>query len=134
MWIGSTRQRWRHAGADGRRRRASVHRTSAVALVLLLALAAAPSRADDKDHERARHALQAGQVMPLRTLLDRLAATHPGEVLEVELERDEGRWIYELKLLQPGGELRKLKLDARSGELLQDRLRRPAPRADNREP
>ena len=66
---------------------------------------------------------------------ERLAATHPGEVLEVELERDDGRWIYELKLLQPGGELRKLKLDARSGELLQDRLRRAAPaaRADNRE-
>ena len=93
------------------------------------------ARADDKDHELARRALQAGEVLPLRTLLERLAATHPGEVLEVELERDDGRWIYELKLLQPGGELRKLKLDARSGELLQDRLRRAAPaaRADNRE-
>ena len=109
--------------------------TSAWMLALLLALPVAPARADDKDHELARRALQAGEVLPLRTLLERLAATHPGEVLEVELERDDGRWIYELKLLQPGGELRKLKLDARSGELLQDRLRRAAPaaRADNRE-
>lgn len=56
-------------------------------------------------------------------MLDRLEKSHPGQVLEVELERDDGRWIYEIKLLQAGGRLLKLKLDARSGELLGARAR-----------
>lgn len=75
------------------------------------------------DHDQARAAVQAGEVLPLRTLLDRLEKSHPGQVLEVELERDDGRWVYELKLLQAGGRLVKLKVDARSGELLSARAR-----------
>ena len=75
------------------------------------------------DHDQARAAVQAGEVMPLRSLLDRLEKSHPGQVLEVELERDDGRWIYEIKLLQAGGRLLKLKLDARSGDLLSARAR-----------
>ena len=75
------------------------------------------------DHDQARAAVQAGEVLPLRTLLDRLEKSHPGQVLEVELERDDGGWIYEIKLLQAGGRLVKLKVDARSGELLSARAR-----------
>ena len=73
------------------------------------------------DQDRARAALQAGQVLPLKTVLERLEGTHPGQVLEVELEQDGGRWIYEVKLLEPGGRLAKLKLDARTAELLPSR-------------
>ncbi len=77
----------------------------------------------DSDHDRARSAVQAGQVLPLKTVLERLEREHPGQVLEVELERDDGRWIYEVKLLQAGGRLVKLELDAASGEVLQRRVR-----------
>lgn len=70
------------------------------------------------DHNRARHALQAGEVLPLGKVLQRLEREHPGQVMEVELEQEEGRWIYEVKLLQPQGELVKLKLDARTAALL----------------
>lgn len=70
------------------------------------------------DHERARAALQAGEVMPLPALLERVQRTHPGQVLEVELESERGRWIYELKLLQADGQLLKLEFDARTAELL----------------
>lgn len=93
--------------------------------VLLLCLAALwagppPARADeDDDHDRARAAVAAGQVLPLQTVLARLRTHHPGEVLEVELEQDHGHWRYEIKLLQADGALRKLKLDARTGEVLQ---------------
>ena len=51
-------------------------------------------------------------MLPLPTLLERLQRTHPGQVLELELERDDGRWIYEVKLLQADGQLLKLELDA----------------------
>jgi len=95
--------------------------------VLLLAQ---PARADDsvRDHERARAAVQAGQVLPLPVLLQRLQRSHPGQVLEVELEHDDGRWVYELRLLQPGGRLLKLELDAATGAVLKAR-ERGAPRA-----
>ncbi|MDP3829276.1 MAG: PepSY domain-containing protein [Polaromonas sp.] len=70
------------------------------------------------DHNRARQAVQAGQVLPLRSVLERLEREHPGQVMEVELEQEEGRWVYEVKLLQPQGQLVKLKLDARTAALL----------------
>jgi uncharacterized membrane protein YkoI len=77
-------------------------------------------------HDRARKALEAGEVLPLRTILERIERDHPGQVIDVELERDHergaagggGRWIYEIKLLRTNGALVKLKLDARDGTLI----------------
>lgn len=74
--------------------------------------------ARDDDHERALKAVQAGEVMPLQQALEKLARSHPGHVLEVELERDNGRWVYEIRLLREGGRLARVELDARTGELL----------------
>jgi len=93
-------------------------------LLAALALAVLPALASERDHDRARAALQAGEVLPLATVLQRVALSHPGEVLGVELEREDGRWIYELKLLQRGGALVKLEVDARSGEVLKRKERR----------
>ena len=85
---------------------------------------------ENRDHERARAAVEAGQILPLPTLLDRLRRTHPGQVLELELERDDGRWIYEVKLLQADGQLLKLEVDAATGQLLQ--VKRKAERKPGR--
>jgi uncharacterized membrane protein YkoI len=109
----------------------------AVAGLIWLGALAAPAWADNRnnrdnrdDHERARAAVQAGEVLPLPQVLERLQRTHPGQVLEVELERDDGRWLYEVKLLRSDGQLRKLKLDARSAQVLNDeRKGGPAQRA-----
>ena len=99
---------------------------SALALVLAMVLAGPPAHADS-EQDRARAAVQAGKVLPLKTVLERLEREHPGQVLEVELEQDDGRWIYEIKLLQSGGRLVKLELDAASGAVLQrkERARKP---------
>lgn len=94
-----------------------------------MVLASPPSLADS-EQDRARAAVQAGNVLPLKALLERLEREHPGQVLEVELEQDDGRWIYEIKLLQPGGRLVKLELDATSGTVLQRKGR--APKCDAR--
>lgn len=99
-------------------------RLAALACVLACALAAATAQASDRrDHDRVREAVQAGEVMPLPALLERLQRTHPGQVLELELEREQGRWVFEVRLLQPGGRLLKLQLDARSGEVLKSKAR-----------
>jgi hypothetical protein len=99
----------------------------ALALALALALAPVAAHADRRDHERARAAVQAGQVMPLPALLDKVQRQVPGQVLEVELEGEGARWVYELKLLQPGGQLVKLHVDAATGEVLDVKRRKPEP-------
>ena len=88
------------------------------------ALAVLPVAASDKhDHDRARQAVQAGQVLPLPTVLDHLQREVPGQVLEVELEQERSGWIYEIKLLTPAGQLTKVKLDARTAQVLRIKSR-----------
>ena len=96
-----------------------------LALCLGLCLAAvAPVHAGDPgDHDRARQALEAGEILPLKTVLERLARDNPGQVMEVELERRGERWVYEIKLLRPGGALAKLLVDARDGAVIARRER-----------
>lgn len=78
----------------------------------------------DDDHNRARQALEAGEILPLARVLERVEQRYPGQVIDVELERDhDGRWIYEVKVLQRGGSLIKLKVDARDGTVLDSRAR-----------
>ena len=93
------------------------------AAVLLGGLLTVAQASDDGDHERAREAVQSGQVLPLRAVLERLEREHPGEVLEVELEREHGQWLYEVKLLQRDGQLLKLKVDARTAAVLGSKAR-----------
>ncbi len=107
-------------------RLASLRLTS---LLLALALSGVPvARADGRDdHEQARAAMLAGEVLPLPALLERLQRSHPGQVLELELERDDGRWVYEVRLLQPDGRLLRLDVDARTAEVLRARRKGDAP-------
>jgi Peptidase propeptide and YPEB domain len=74
-----------------------------------------------KDHERARDALRSGAVLPLATLVEQLKLSHPGQVLEVEFDREDGRLIYEVKLLHANGQLLKLEVDAATGQVLKVR-------------
>ena len=88
---------------------------------VMLACCSAASIAGD-DHDRARQALEAGEVLPLHTILVRVEREQPGQVIDVELERDHDnkpdRWIYKIKMLRTGGVLVKLKVDARDGTII----------------
>jgi uncharacterized membrane protein YkoI len=100
---------------------------AAAALALAGSFAAAGAHGSDDDdhgrgdHERARAALEAGEIAPLREILERAQADFPGTLLEVELEREDGRWLYEIELLAPGGRVLELFYDARTAELLHAR-------------
>ena len=90
----------------------------AAALILTVTVGGAASAGETSDHERAREALEAGEILPLRTILERIERDYPGRVMEVELERSREGWIYEIKLLRKGGALVKLEVDARDGAVL----------------
>ncbi|OAN52237.1 hypothetical protein A6A04_00640 [Paramagnetospirillum marisnigri] len=82
-------------------------------MVLALLLLASPARAGD--HDDARRAVLAGEILPLTTILDRVNADYPGELIEAELERKHGRMVYEIKQMTRDGKLMKLYYDARDG-------------------
>jgi uncharacterized membrane protein YkoI len=62
--------------------------------------------------------VQGQQVMELARALE-IADTHVhGEVLKVELERDDDRFVYEIKVLADNGRVQEIKLDAHTGGLI----------------
>ncbi len=75
------------------------------------------------DHDRARQAVEAGQALPLRTILERVERDYPGQVMEVELEQWDERWIYDLTILRAGGTLLRLKVNALDGSVLRSKER-----------
>ena len=79
---------------------------------------AAPAGDGPADHDRARAALQAGEILPLPAILDRVTYEFIGQVLEVELEREGSRWVYEINLLAPDGQVLRLHYDARTTDLI----------------
>jgi len=85
---------------------------------LLLALGAGVSA----DHEAAFDLAREGKIQPLSKLLEQQQRLRPGKVLEVELERDDDRMIYEMEVLDDQGTVWELRFDAASGELLHEGL------------
>ncbi|WP_232631904.1 PepSY domain-containing protein [Methylobacterium sp. Leaf118] len=87
-------------------------------LVALLALAA-PAHADS-DGERARQALERGEIRPLDAVLAAARTAVPGDVIAVDLKRDDGRWLYKLRILGSDGRRRDVKIDAGSLKILDE--------------
>jgi len=88
----------------------------AAALVLAAPL---PAFADD-DHERALAAVERGDALPLDEVLAQITLREGERLIDVELERDDGRWVYELELIDTRGRVRELELDALTAEELVD--------------
>lgn len=70
------------------------------------------------DHDEAREAYERGEALPLARVLPLALAAVPGEILEIELERQRGRLVYEIEILARNGRVRKVILDARTGAVL----------------
>ncbi|CCG08707.1 PepSY domain-containing protein [Pararhodospirillum photometricum] len=73
---------------------------------------------DREDHERARDAVMRGNALPLSRILRDAEAQGLGRLLEADLEDHHGRLIYELKMLDPRGQVTELRYDAATGALL----------------
>lgn len=89
-----------------------------IALAGLITMLSQPVLAD-QGADRARQLLMQGEILPLQQIIDKAVAVKPGQLLETELEHDDGRYIYELEILDLHGQVWELELDARTGELLE---------------
>lgn len=86
-------------------------------LVLLALLLAAPAFAD-ADNDCAREALARGEILPLSSILAVVEREVSGRVIEIDLDRDNGRYVYDVEVLARDGRLVELSIDAATGAVL----------------
>jgi uncharacterized membrane protein YkoI len=88
-------------------------------LCIALALGwVAPVGSDEVDHDEALWLAEQGRIQPLRVMIDDALRRFPGRFLEAELERDDGRYIYELEIVTRDRRVIELEYDAATGTLL----------------
>lgn len=88
-------------------------------LIGALLLPSAASADEHDDHHRALQALERGDVLPLATLILGVEDRFDARIIEVELEENDGHYIYEFELITPGGSMLEVEVDARTGMVLE---------------
>ena len=93
--------------------------------LLTLALLMAPVAAGGQSQSQippvfdlARDAVERGEILPLAQVLTRLQTSHPGRVIEVELEYSGNRLVYEVELVTDDGRLIEVDMAADTGEIV----------------
>lgn len=99
-------------------RRVSLAFRLALSLASALAATGVPAW-DDDDHYEARWAVQSGLALPLAEILQRLDGRLDGDIIEVELDEDDGHYVYELKVITRSGRLLEVEVDARNARILE---------------
>ena len=67
---------------------------------------------------RGEGAWVAGDVLPLAQILDIVGGRLGGQVVNVEFDEKDGRFLYELKVMSPGGRLLEIEVDAATAAIL----------------
>ena len=73
---------------------------------------------DDYDHDAARRARASGEIAPLSEILEHVGKVYAGEVVEVELEREGSRWLYEIKLISTSNRYLEIYVDAKTKTII----------------
>lgn len=96
----------------------TVMRTGLLSFVLF-SLLTTPVLNADNDAERARLLQQQGKILPLEQVITAAMAIKSGQILETELEEDDGRLVYELEILDDSGQVWEMEFDAATAELIE---------------
>lgn len=67
-----------------------------------------------RSQDCALQALKSGEIRPLTDVLAVARDKLPGEVIKVELDRDDGVWVYEIKVLTSSGKRREIEINAQT--------------------
>lgn len=76
----------------------------------------------EPDAETIRRWVEAGRILPLEEILARHRERIAGRLLDLEVEREHGRIVYELEVVDDAGRVREIYIDAQSGEWLDEEL------------
>lgn len=72
---------------------------------------------DDLDQKQAAEAVREGRIIPLKKALDLLAKRYPGRVIDVQLSRSRGNYVYNFTLREASGRVRKVAMNAGNGQI-----------------
>jgi len=90
------------------------------AIILLFTLSPLSAFADnDREQDQALKLRQQGLILPLEKILSTVQKIHPGRVVEVELQREHKKYIYEVEVVDNNGQVWELKLDAATAALIE---------------
>jgi uncharacterized membrane protein YkoI len=92
-------------------------RSALLGLAALVVAGGSAHADDDVDHEVARQLLTQGKIRPLAEVIDAVKLRVPGDVIKVELEREDGAYVYELKILRPNGRVQEVEADAATAKI-----------------
>jgi len=95
---------------------------ASIAFLSLVLLFGAQESIAEEDHETARRAVEQGELLPLSQILAVAQKRYPGRILEVDLDREKGRYLYEIEVLLQDGRVIELTYDGRTGELLETEI------------
>lgn len=87
-----------------------------------ISLSLATAQADELGQDEARALVRRGEMLSLTQLLEMHGERLSGHLLDVELEREHGRLIYEIEVLAEDGQVWEFELDAKDGRLLEQKL------------
>jgi len=76
----------------------------------------------DEQSDQVLRWLETGKVIPFETLMKRHSKQLEGRLLDLEIEEEDGRIIYELELLRADSIVYEIKIDAQSGEWLKEEV------------
>lgn len=80
----------------------------------------AAAHADKKlSQDQILAAVRNGEMRPLAEIEEAIKGKLPGEVIKVELEREDGDWIYEFKTIDARGRRSDVYVDAKTGQILE---------------
>ena len=88
--------------------------------VALMLVAAAPAAlmADDLGPEEAQRLLQSGRIKALADIVAIVQKQVDGDLIDAELDEEDGVYIYELKILRRDGRLQEIEAEASTGKIL----------------
>ena len=72
----------------------------------------------ENDHIEARRLQETGAILPLEKIISRVQPLYPGRIIEVELEKNDGRIVYEIEIINNEGIVVEVTVDAVTGEVL----------------
>ncbi|WP_455222588.1 PepSY domain-containing protein [Kaarinaea lacus] len=97
---------------------------SKVCKLLLVTILVIPGAlmAKDIDQDEAKALRQQGKILPLEQILQAAQRQHSGRVIQVELEKQRGRYVYEVEIADSNGHVWEIKIDASDASLLSQEL------------
>ncbi|MBW9265875.1 MAG: PepSY domain-containing protein [Candidatus Thiodiazotropha sp. (ex. Lucinisca nassula)] len=98
-----------------------LHKSTVKTLIMMVLVISTLSLADE-GYEEVKRLTESGAILPFEDLLPTIQALQPGRILELELEREEGDYIYEIEILDEQGAVWEFKVDAATGEILEREL------------